>query len=150
MGQRYVILRDNFTPVAGQDALTIISAAARRVRLVDLNVGGAGTSSAAQRLLVGRSTGGTTPGGAITPSKAEQTEQPAAISTTATTWAAQPTLETNAHVLTFNAMGGPNRLPGQQGRPQGLSEARNGENISIRAPAGPTYQACSISATIEE
>src|SRR6266446_5288968 len=109
MGQRYVILRDNFTPTGGQDALTIISASARRVRLIDLNVVGAGSSSAAQRLLAGRSTGGTTPGGAITPSKAEHSDQPAAASTTATTWSVQPTLETNAHLVGFNALGGPNR-----------------------------------------
>ena len=67
-----------------------------------------------------------------------------------TTWAAQPTLETNAHVVGFNALGGVNQLVAQPGRPNGICEARNGENISIRAPAGPTYQACSISATFEE
>ncbi|SRR6266571_1026376 len=150
MGQRYVITRRNVLPVAGQDLLTIISASARRVRLIDLNVGGWGTSSAFQALEVGRSTAGTTPGAAITPSKAEHTDQPAATFTTATTWAVQPTLETNTHMLSFNAVGGLNRLPGQQGRPNGISEARNGENISIRAPSGPTYQNCSISATIEE
>lgn len=150
MGQRYVVTRDNFTPTATQDALTLISGSGRRIRLIDVNVTGQGASSAAQRLLVGRSTGGTTPGGAITPSKAEHTEQPAANFTTATTWSGQPTLETNTHVLGFQALGGINRLPQQAGRPNGIIEARNGENISIRAPSGPTYQACSLSVTVEE
>lgn len=150
MGQRYVVHRDNVTPVGGQDLLTYITASGRRARLIALDLVGAGSSSAAQRLLAGRSTGGTTPGGAITPSKAEHTEQPAAASTTATTWAAQPTLETNAHVVGWNALGGANKWTTQPGRPNGIVEARNGENISIRAPSGPTYQAMSFSATFEE
>lgn len=150
MGQRYTILRDAVTPVGGQDLLTIISAANRRVRLIDVQIGGGGSSSAAQRVLCGRSTAGTTPGGAITPNKAEHTEQPAAVSTTSTTWAVQPTLETNAIPLTFNALGGPNKWQTQPGRPNGIIEARNGENISIRAPSGPTYQQVSMSVTIEE
>lgn len=149
MGQRYVIQKD-LTPTGGNDVLTIVTASARRARLVDLQVGGQGGSSAAQRLLVGRSTGGTTGGGAITPNKAEHTEQPAAASTVNTTWSVQPTIDANAHVLTFNALGGPNKWQTQPGRPNGIIEARNGENISIRAPSGPTYQAVSVSATIEE
>jgi hypothetical protein len=150
MGQRYVISRDNITPVAGQDILTIITAANRRARLVSIEVTGQGASSAAQRLQAARSTTGTTPGGAIVPSKHEHSEQPAAVSTTATTWAAQPTPETNAIALGWNALGGANRWTAQPGRPQGVMEARNGECISIRAPSGPTYQACSISVVIEE
>lgn len=150
MGQRYVVSRDNITPTGGNDVLTYITASGRRARLVALDVTGAGASSAAQRLVAGRSTGGTTPGGAITPNKAEHTEQPAAASTTATTWAAQPTLDTNQHIIGFNALGGPNKWTTQPGRPGGIIEARNGENISIRAPSGPTWQACSFSATFEE
>jgi hypothetical protein len=150
MGQRYTISRDNITPVGGQDILTIITAASRRARLVEINITGQGASSAAQRLIASRSTGGTTPGGAIVPSKAEHSEQPAAVFTTATTWAAQPTPETNGIALGWNALGGANRWVATPGRPQGTTEARNGENISIRAPSGPTYQACSISVVIEE
>lgn len=150
MGQRYVVSRDNVTPVASQDLLTYITASGRRARLVALDVVGAGSSSAAQRLIAARSTAGTTPGGAITPNKAEHTEQPAAASTTSTTWSVQPTLDTNGHVIGWNALGGPNKWTTQPGRPNGIVEARNGENISIRAPSGPTYQAMSFSATFEE
>lgn len=150
MGQRYVITRDGVTPVGGQDLLTIVSASARRVRLVDVQIGGQGSSSAAQRIILARSSAGTTPGGAITPNKAEHSEQPAAASVVDTTWSVQPTIDTNGHVLTFNALGGPNKWQTQPGRPNGIIEARNGENISIRAPSGPTYQAVSLSVTIEE
>lgn len=150
MGQRYVISRDNITPTGGQDIITVVTASGRRARLIDVQVVGAGSSSAAQRLLAGRSTAGTTGGGAITPSKAEHTEQPAAASTVNTTWSVQPTLETNAHVVGWNALGGINKWQTQPGRPNGIVEARNGENISIRAPSGPTFQAVSVSITVEE
>jgi hypothetical protein len=150
MGQRYTILRDNFTPTAAQDGFTIVTASGRRSRLVELNVTGQGSSSAAQRVIAARSTAGTTGGGAITPNKAEHTDQPAAASTVNTTWSVQPTLDTNGVVLGYNALGGANRWTTQPGRPNGIIEARNAENISIRFPSGPTYQACSVSATIEE
>jgi hypothetical protein len=147
MGNRYTIARDNHTPTGGNDSLTIISGASRRVRLISVNVAGRGSSSASQQIQVGRSTGGTTPGGAITPSKGDHTDLPAATFTTATTWAAQPTLETNYDVVGWNALGGANRYPAPGGK---YFEARNGENISIRAPSGPTYQAMSFSVVIEE
>lgn len=148
MGNRYSIKRENFTPTAANDTLTIISASTRRVRVLQVTVGGLGTTSAAQQINVSRSTVGTTPGGAITPSKFEHTEQPAMVSTTATTWATQPTLETNGVVLGWNALGGSIIWNAPAGGNK--IEARNGENISIRAPSGPTYQACSVSAIIEE
>ena len=42
-----------------------------------------------------RSVAGTTPGGAITPTEYENNEQAAPVFTTATTWAAQPTIDAN-------------------------------------------------------
>ena len=147
MGNRYIIARDNVTPTGAQDVLTCISGSSRRIRVVEVSVAGRGSSSAAQQLQVGRSTAGTTPGAAITPGKADYSDQPAANFTTATTWVAQPTLETNYEVVGWNALGGANRWIPPKGT---LLEARNGENISIRAPSGPTYQATSFSVIIEE
>lgn len=144
---RYLVMRENFTPTAGQDMLTCISGTSRRIRLVAINVRGAGSSSAQQGLQVARSSGGATPGGAITPSKADNTDQPAANFTTATTWGTQPTLETNGVVIGWNANGGANNWIAPRGA---ILEARNGEMISIRAPSGPTYQACSLSVIVEE
>lgn len=150
MGQRYVVARDNVTPVGGQDILTLISATARRIRLISLNVTGRGSSSAPQQLQFAMNPAGTTPGGAITPTKAEHTEQPAAVFTTATTWTTQPALATNFEVVGWNALGGINRWVTPPGKPQGMFEARNGDVISVRAPSGPTYQAMSLSVIIEE
>jgi hypothetical protein len=150
MGQRYTVSRDNITPTGGQDVITIISAASRRVRLVSIDVTGRGTSSASQQVQIAMNPTGTTPGGAIVPSKAEHTEQPAAASTTATTWSVQPALATNYVALGWNALGGVNRWTTPPGRPQGMFEARNGDVISIRAPSGPTFQAMSFSVVVEE
>lgn len=150
MGQRYTVSRENITATASQDIITCISAANRRIRIVSCNVRGAGSSSAQQGLQIAMNPTGTTPGGAIVPSKAEHTDQPAATFTTATTWAVQPALATNFDVMGWNALGGINRWTTPPGRPQGMFEARNGDVISIRAPSGPTYQAMSISVMIEE
>jgi hypothetical protein len=59
----------------------------------------------------------------------------------------QPTIDTHTEILGFNALGGANRwIP-----PKGSAvEARNAENISIRATAGVTFQALSVSAVVEE
>lgn len=148
MGNRYWVKRENITPVAAQDILTLISGSNRRIRVLQLQIGGTGASSAAQGATMARSTAGTTPGGGITPSKGEHTDQPAANFTTATTWAAQPTLETNGVELNWNALGG--WAPWSAGQNKSLFEARNGECISIRPAAGHTPQNINISVLVEE
>lgn len=152
MGQRYTVHRTAVTPANGEDILTLTSASARRIRLIDVNVAGNGSSSAAQHLIIARSiTGGVTPGGAITPTPAEHSEQPAAAFTVATTWGTQPTIQTNGIMLGWNALSA-NRYVTPPGRPNGILEARNGERICIRgSTSGPvTYQPMSISVTVEE
>lgn len=151
MGLRYVVKQQNVTPTAGNDILTIVSAANSRIRLVKVSVAGRGSSSAAQQIEFGRSTGGTTGGGAVTPSKYDSQDIPAAASTVDTTWAAQPTLDTNTEVLGWNALGGANQWSGltRGGSTNGI-EVRNGDNISFRASAGVTFQAMSLSVVYEE
>lgn len=147
MGNRYTVSRENFTPTAGNDALTLISGSGRRIRLVELRAIGRGSTSAPQALTVARAPTGTTPGGAITPSKADHSEQPAANFTTATTWSVQPTPETNGVVVGWNALGAAPPLAAPKGQ---IIEARNGECISIRCPTGTTPQPQSISCVVEE
>lgn len=148
MGNRYVVKRENFTPTAGNDAITIITASSRRARVIQVTVGGLGTTSAAQQFLIGRSTVGTTGGGAITPDKFDHSEQPAAASTVDTTWSVQPTIGTNTTVLGWNALGGAIVWNAPKGSGY---EARNAENISLRAiSSGVTYQACSVTVVFEE
>jgi hypothetical protein len=142
---RYWVSRDNVTPTGGSDVLTLISAANRRIRVIEVSVAGRGSSSAAQQLQIGRASAGTTPGGAIVPT-AGHADQAASTFTTATTWSVQPALSTNYEVIGWNALGGANRWLA----PAGSMEARNGEVISIRAPSGPTYQGVSLSVLVEE
>lgn len=147
MGNRYIIKQQNITPTAGNDIVTIISASSRRFRIQEVSVTGRGTSSAAQQIEVGRSTGGTTGGGALTPGKFDHQDEPAAVSTYNTTWSAQPTLDTHSEVIGWNALGGANRWIPPKGN--GL-EMRNGDQVSIRASASVTFQAMSISVIVEE
>ena len=146
MGNRYVIEQRNVTPTAGNDVMTIVTASNRRARLVQVTVAGRGTTSAAQGLELAVSSGGTTGGGSLTPDKGEHVDQPSAASTVYTTWSAQPTLGTHAIPLGWNALGGAIVY----NVPKGMLEARNAANISIRAPSGYTYQACSVSVVFEE
>lgn len=149
MGNRYILSRDNVTPTAGSDIFTAISAASRRIRLIQVVLTGVGASSAAQRILVNRAgTAGITPGGAIVPDKYEHSDQPAAAFTTATTWGTQPVIATNTMPLGWNALGGALVWNAPQG--SNKFECRNGENMSFRAAAGVTFQALSVAAIIEE
>lgn len=147
MGNRYIIKQQNITPTAGNDILTIISASNRRGRVIEVSVAGRGSSSAAQQIEVGYSTGGTTGGGSVTPDKFDHADQPTAAFTYNTTWAAQPSLTTNSEVLGWNALGGANRwIP-----PRGSAlEIRNGAQISFRASGGVSFQAMSFSCVFEE
>lgn len=146
MGNRYQVQRLGVTPTADQDVLTIVSASNRRARPVQVTLVGRGSSSAPQSLRLARSSGGTTGGGAQTQSKGEHTDQPAAASVVNTTWSAQPTVEAHGVVIGMNALGGAIVY----NVPKGMFEARNGENISLRATAGNTYQSMDVTVVFEE
>lgn len=146
MGNRYVADID-LTPTSGNDVMTLIPPSGRRARLVQLSVSGNGTTSAAQRLLIVRSNTGATGGGAVTPNKFDHTSQPSSASTVNTTWGTQPTVDSNGVTLGWNALGGAIIY----NAPRGAFECNsNTEYLSIRAPSGPTYQACSVSLVWEE
>lgn len=132
----YAVTRHNVTPVAGEDLFTLVSASNRRVTLQMVEIDGLGTASSSGRYQIGRSTGGTTGGGAVTP-EARETDAPAAATVANTTWAAQPTLNDIVARLGVNANGAMNRLGPIMARP-GIMEARNGDEISIRCEAVPT------------
>lgn len=149
MGNRYIVSRSNITPVATNDVMQVLSLAGRRTRILQVLVGGLGTSSAAQQVQLGRATGGTTPGGPIVPDKFEHTEQPTAITVINTTWAAQPTLGTNQTIIGWNALGGSIIWNAPAGGNK--FEVRNAEFLSLRANAtGVTYQAASFAVIFEE
>lgn len=111
----YSLSRSNVALNTSNDLLTIIPASSRQVDLIEATVGGMGTASAANELGVHRSSGGTTPGGAVTAQPAREA-QAAAGFTNATTWAAQPTLGPVLFRMPVNANGGilrKVRVPGQ-------------------------------------
>lgn len=145
MGQ-YVVKWENITPAA-LTVPTLIAGASRRIRVLSVEVGGAGATSAAQGLVMSRSATGTTPAGAITPTPIHA-DMAASTFTTATTWAAAPAGATNGVLLPFNALGG-----GFRYAPVGKQvplEARNSEVICFKLPTGITAQACSLSVLVEE
>ena len=125
----YWVSARNITPNAANDAITIISAANRRVKLRAVSIFSHGTTASANQAVVSRSTAGVTPGAALVP-QATNADSPAAVTTTATTWATQPALTAgSALTLDFGGNSGLNRLQNQLTTE---IEARNGECISIR------------------
>lgn len=128
----YAVNRSNVALNTSNDLMTLIAPSNRRIRLVELSVGGMGTASLAQEIAVGRSTGGTTGGGALTAEPLEP-DSVAAGSTVNTTWAAQPTLGNVMLRLPVNANGGIYRWVA---RPGEEIVARNAGQISIRPAVG--------------
>jgi hypothetical protein len=125
----YWVSARNITPNASNDLITIISAANRRVKLRAVSAFSHGTTASTQQVVVSRSTAGTTPGAAAA-LQATHADFPTASTTTATTWAAQPSLTAGAALtLDFGGNSGLNRLQNQINTE---IEARNGECISIR------------------
>ena len=113
------------------DTVTITAHATKPLRVLYVEVSGMGTASAANEILIMRSTGGTTAGGAITP--APLAGSGSAGFTVATTWAAQPSPSTVLHRLSVNANGGKDRFnpaPGLE------IEVPAGGQISIRSASG--------------
>lgn len=128
----YYITKTSTALSTTNDAMTIICAASRTIRVKWISMVGMATASAANEVLVSRSTGGATGGGAITPTPAT-TQQAAAGMTVNTTWTTQPTLGVTIDRISVNANGGnsyrwypPNQEP----------ELRNSEQLSIRSASG--------------
>jgi hypothetical protein len=116
MGQVYSVKRSNVTVSTTNDLLALISNATRSARVISIEIGGLGTSSAANSIGVYRvATAGVTPGGAVTPTPANPAS-PAAGFTAPTTFATQPVLGTLVKQMDVNANGGINRwnaIPGK-------------------------------------
>jgi len=128
----YTVSRKNVTPTVGNDLMTIIAPANKMIRLKRIRASGEAAASTVMRTIIQRSTGGATPGGALTPEKAN-TSDPAASTVVDTTWGTQPTLSGAPHYNEgWNAFGGGFDLT-LDGRELYLV---NSEQVSIRADAG--------------
>jgi len=128
------ITRSNFALNTANDALTFIAAANRKIRVLEISVGGMGTASAANEIAVQRSTGGTTGGGAITPESLDPESLADSVTVVDTTWAAQPTLSGGPVLrLPVNANGGVYRWVA---RPGSEIVVRNSGQLSFRSAVG--------------
>jgi hypothetical protein len=130
----YAVTRSSTALSTSNDLITIVAAANRRTRVKAITVGGMGTTSAANSIAVSRSTGGTTPGGALVP-PLKRVDDPASSTLVYTTWSAQPTVAAGGPLLRLpvNANGGVIRWvapPGQE------IELRNSEQLSFRSETG--------------
>ena len=103
----YAVTRTASALNTSNDTVTIV-AGAKPLRILYVEASGMGTASAANEILIMKSSGGTTGGGAITPSPLSGSGS----STFAvyTTWSAQPTPGIVYHRLTVNANGGKDRF----------------------------------------
>jgi hypothetical protein len=128
----YSVNRSNVALVTTDDTMTFITPANRRIRIVEVSIGGMGTASAANEVRVARSTGGTTGGGALT-SEPLEPDSVAAATVVNTTWAAQPTIGNVMLRLPVNANGGIYRWVA---RPGEEIIARNAGQISVRSAVG--------------
>lgn len=128
----YTVSRKGVTPTVGNDLMTIIAPANKMIRIKRIRASGEAAASTVMRTIIQRSTGGTTPGGALIPEKAN-TSDPAASTVINTTWATQPTLSGNPlYSEGWNAFGGGFDLT-LDGRELYLV---NAEQVSIRADVG--------------
>lgn len=143
---RYWVKFENVTP-STTEAPTVSAGAGRRIRVMAAIVGGLGSSSAAQQLVLSRSATGTTPTNTITPTPVHA-DGPAANFTANRTWSVAPAGAANGVVLPWNALGGGFRWVATQFDPP--IEARNAEVVVARIGGAPTMQACSLSLLVEE
>lgn len=115
------------------DLVTIVATSTKPLRIYVADIKGMDVASAYNEVLMQRSSGGTTPGGAITPAKVNPGSAVASFAAY-TTWAAQPTL--NGEILWrfgVNANGGQDKdvvLPGFE-----FSVPVSGQ-VSFRSAAG--------------
>lgn len=130
----YTLRRSSAALNTANDFVTVIAAASRRFRLLEAKFGGMGTTSAAGEVGLHRSTGGTTGGGALTPTKMIS-DAPTQAFTNFTTWSAQPTLSGDPFaVLVINQNGAVDRWIALPNRSE--FEVRNSEQMSARALTG--------------
>lgn len=127
------------------DLLTIVASATKPLRIMMVKLAGMDTTSAANEVVMQRSTTGTTPGGGITPEKADPGSSSASF-LAYTTWAAQPTLSGGpAHRFAPNANGGIDpwvALPGAE------MFVPVGTQVSFRSSYGTSN--ATINVTVEE
>lgn len=128
----YTVSRTSTALSTSNDLVTVTASSSKPLRIYVVDLKGMGTASSANEVLVSRSTGGTTGGGAITP-QPQNSGSAAASFTVNTTWSVQPTLGVTLWRLGPNANGGIDKFvafPGAE-----FSVPVSGQ-VSIRSASG--------------
>lgn len=140
----YTVTRTSAALSTTNDLVTIVAGATKPLRIVVVDIKGLGTSSAANEVLMARSSGGVTPGGGITP-RATNTGAASAAFSAYTTWGTQPSLGNDLWRFGVNANGGQDKfvaVPGGE-----FSVPVTGQ-VSIRSVSGTSN--VSLDLMIEE
>lgn len=140
----YTVTRTSSALSTANDTITIVASATKPLRVYIVDVKGMGTSSAANEVVLARSTGGTTGGGGITPTPTN-TGSAAASFSVFTTWSAQPTLGSVLWRFGANANGGIDKfvaIPGAE-----ISVPVSGQ-LSLRSISGTSNVV--VDALVEE
>lgn len=128
----YTVTRTSTALSTANDLVTVTASNSKPLRLYIVDLKGMGSATAANEVLLSRSTGGTTAGGAITPTPLN-TGSGAASFTVATTWSAQPTLGVTLWRFGVNANGAIDKfvaIPGAE-----IPIPSSGQ-VSIRSASG--------------
>jgi hypothetical protein len=128
----FTVSRTSTALSTSNDLLTIVATSSKPLRVYMVDAKGMGTASAANEVLVSRSSGGTTGGGPITPTKLNSNSAAASFAVY-TTWSAQPTLGDTVVRLAVNANGGIDKF---QAFPGGEIQIPVSGQLSIRSASG--------------
>jgi hypothetical protein len=101
----YTVTRTRAALSTSNDQLTIVASSTKPLRIYVAGIEGAESASAVNEVVMARSTGGTTGGGAITPGPNNPASAAASFSAF-TTWSVQPTLGQVLWRFSPNANGG--------------------------------------------
>lgn len=104
MGARYTVTKVGTAVSTTNDSMTITAPSGRSLKIWSITASGQGTASAANEILVSRSTGGGTPV-AITPIPLNA-DYAAASFTAAGSWTTQPTIGVTLRRVGVNSNGG--------------------------------------------
>ena len=134
---KFTVNRQNVTVTNGNDILTVVAGAGKRIKLLRCAITANGTASGTQNIVqVARAgTAGAAGGGAITPQPIFNGAA-AAISVVNTTWTTQPVVNTNAGYAYNLSSNGAIRT--EQWLPEDALELAPTENLSIRSVSGST------------
>ena len=137
----YTLALNGVTTSTSNDTMTIVTAASGKgsqINLYEVFIGGQNGSSARSSMALARSTGGTTPGGAVTPAPLHPNSDTSSLGFNVyTTWSGgQPTLGTTFVLMpTFQGNGGQYKWWAVPGRPIVIGTGAAASNLSFRCIA---------------